>query len=447
MRFRLTLSLAFLVAAAALLVLRNYSAGIALASQASAGAKQSSVQPLQEKTDASPPASGADGSNEFAGSMAALEHGTLTVWVSKTSVLGMPPREMDHHWDERFLPKFKKDFPNFDLHFVPMEREEFEKAMHAPPDASFPDVAFVENLREYAPLRESDSVIAMWGMPRFTLGWWVIFRQTSNMAAARAFLLWLEQPLQYKPSWNVSTKSITTSDRAAVEALAREAVRDYVEEDLDALQSTLDSQATPLSAPPHDVQLGFAKAFNDLRVVPSNVEPMLTFGNSKLAFVLVAASGEGPKDFGITHSAVILRNEGEGWRVLYLSPSNPLPSLESLLRSFDGLGLQDEIAETVPEISQLAPADNAKGPSKPGLEMEWAKVDPPPATYVFEFQSLLPWGRDLWGRSDLALISPVSNGPTMRKRWSNVPGRWRVWAITRGGTVGLSEWRTVTVTY
>jgi hypothetical protein len=379
--------------------------------------------------------------------MAALEQGTLTVRVPRTLLRGMKSMDYDYHWDTWFLPKFKQDFPNFDLHFEVMERELLEKAMQSPPDQHFPDVAFVENLREYAPLRESNAVISMWGRSRLEWhGWWVIFRQAPNMAAARAFLLWLAHPLHYKPSWNVSTKSISASDQAAVEALSREAVQDYVKEDLDALWSTFDPQAARFSGPEHDVKAGMFKVFNDVTVAPSIVEPILTFGNSRLAFVLVAASGEGPKDFGMIHSAVILRNEGGGWKVLYVEPVSPLPLLEDLLSSLDRLGFRDDIAETAPEITLIGPPDHAVLPSQPNPEMEWAKIDPKPATYVFEFQQRLPWGKDRWEPSYLNLVSPVSDGPTLHQEYSHAAGRWRVWAITKGGTVSMSEWRTITLT-
>jgi hypothetical protein len=146
------------------------------------------------------------------------------------------------------------------------------------------------------------------------------------------------------------------------------------------------------------------------------------------------------------HSAVILRNEGGGWKVLYVEPVSPLPLLEDLLSSLDRLGFRDDIAETAPEITLIGPPDHAVLPSQPNPEMEWAKIDPKPATYVFEFQQRLPWGKDRWEPSYLNLVSPVSDGPTLHQEYSHAAGRWRVWAITKGGTVSMSEWRTITLT-
>ncbi len=380
--------------------------------------------------------------------MAALEHGTLTVWLPRTQPRGQPAWEMVNPWDTFFIPKFKQDFPDSNLHFEIMERQALDTALLSPQGQPLPDVALVEDFRDYAPLRESDAVISMWGMSRFDGGRWVIFRQSPHLEAARAFLLWLAHPPHYKPSWSVSTKSLIPTDQADVEALAQEAVRDYVNEDHDALSSIMDNQAARFMTPVHD-GIGIFAVFNDVMVVPSIVEPILSFGNSKLAFVLVAASGEGLKDFGMIHSWIILRNEGAGWRVLHLSPGWSLPSSEEVMRSFDGLGFEDGIGDAAPEISLIGPPDHAEFPYRPGPEMEWAKIEPAPTTFILEFQQHFVYARDRdrWAVSDLLLVSPLSDGPTIRKRYSGGTGlcRWRVWAITKGGTVSLSEWRTVTL--
>ena len=123
------LALAFLAATAAPAVNRNYSDVTAMASPVSAGAQQPSAKPPARGTNASPPVPGSDGSNKLTDAMAALEQGTLTVWVPRTFLRGNGTYDQDLHWDTWFLPKFKQDFPNFDLHFEVMEREQLEKAM------------------------------------------------------------------------------------------------------------------------------------------------------------------------------------------------------------------------------------------------------------------------------------------------------------------------------
>jgi hypothetical protein len=53
--------------------------------------------------------------------------------------------------------------------------------------------------------------------------------------------------------------------------------------------------------------------FGDRIQTLQNVEPLLTFGNSRLAFVLLAEIGQGEKAFGMAHSAVILRKLGKSF--------------------------------------------------------------------------------------------------------------------------------------
>lgn len=58
--------------------------------------------------------------------------------------------------------EFKKDFPNFDLDFKILDRDEFVRAFHASqPDPSYPDVAFVDNYSELRPLMNNDAVMKM----------------------------------------------------------------------------------------------------------------------------------------------------------------------------------------------------------------------------------------------------------------------------------------------
>jgi hypothetical protein len=342
----------------------------------------------------------------------------------------------DYHWDLLLLTKFKHDFPNFDLRLEVMEREQLEEAMHSPPDQHFPDVAFIENYREYRPLQDANAVVTMWGRSRFEWhGWWVIFRQTTDFAAAEAFLLWLEHPLHFKPSWSVSTNSIGAADVAAVQALSQEAVRDYVNQQAEALWSTMDPAAARI------------QAFRESELLTLfSVEPLLTFGSSRLAFVLVAAMGEGDKTFGMNHSGVILRSTGEGWKVLYLVPEDSLPRLEELFQSFDRLGIEEAGAQPVPDVTLIAPPDHARLPQFPHPQIEWAAVDAPVATYVFEFQQGLH-GKEGWGPSYIVLIPSAPNEPTLHWEWSYAPGRWRVWAISKAGVVSISEWRVIDYTH
>lgn len=399
-------------------------------------AQQASASPNQGNTKASAPAR--LGPHNLSEAEADLEHGTLTVWVPRTFVAGVDRVDYEYHWDILLLTKFKHDFPNFDLRLEVMEREQLEQAMHSPADQHFPDVAFIGNYREYKPLQDANAVVTMWGRSRIEWhGWWVIFRQATNFAAAEAFFLWLEHPLHFKPSWSVSTNSIGPADLAAVRALSQEAVRDYAKEDPEALWSTMDPAAARIQA-----------FRNDEPLTLFSIEPLLTFGNSRLAFVLLAATGGGDKTFGVDHSGVILRNTGEGWKVLYLLPEqDSLPMLEDLFSSFDRLGLREEAAaQPVPEVTLISPPNHAQLPQFPHPQIEWAAVDAPLATYVFEFQGR-PHEKERWVSGSIIIISPVPYEPTLHWEWSYAPGRWRVWAISKAGVVSISEWRVIDYTH
>ena len=391
----------------------------------------------QGNTNASAPAR--SGRHNLSEAEAPLEHGMLTVWVPGTFARGGSehPVDFDYHWDHLLLTKFKHDFPNFDLGFEVMEGQQLEEAMHSPPDQHFPEVVFIENYREYRPLQDANAVVTMWGRSRFEWhGRWVIFRQTTNFAAAEAFLLWLEHPFHFKPSWSVNTNSIGPADVAAVQAFSEDAVRDYVKEDPEALWSVMDPAAARFQAFGHDGP-----------VTLLSCEPLLTFGNSRLAFVLLTAMGEGDKTIGMNHSGMILRNTEEGWKVLYLVPGDSLPRLEDLFSSFDRLGLrEEEAAQPVPEVKLIGPPDHSRLPQFPYPKIEWAPVDAPLATYVFEFQGRLP-GKERWSPSEIILCPPVPNEPTLHWGWSDAPGRWRVWAISKAGVVSISEWRVIDYTY
>ena len=63
------------------------------------------------------------------------------------------------------------------------------------------------------------------------------------------------------------------------------------------------------------------------------VEPLLTFGNSRLAFVLTYAVCRQQKAFGMSHSASVLRKVDDQWKIL-LFLEGALPSLEGVLKSF-----------------------------------------------------------------------------------------------------------------
>jgi hypothetical protein len=112
----------------------------------------------------------------------------------------------------------------------------------------------------------------------------------------------------------------------------------------------------------------------------------------------------------MVHSAVVLRNVGDGWKVLLFLPSDPLPELEALLRSFDRLGLE--------EVSLKQCKGDAPGPGR-SCAMNLL-VSPAP------------------GEAPLRTQMPFGVGQQ--------PHRSRIWAISRGGTISTSDWREIDFT-
>jgi Tfp pilus assembly protein PilF len=236
----------------------------------------------------------------------------------------------------------------------------------------------------------------------------------------------------------VSTISISPADVKAVQELSQRAVRAFLSADPQSLESIVDPAAAP------------SEAFERERIQTLlRVEPLVTFGNSRLAFTLLAAVGEGDQTFGMAHFGLILRNNGAGWKVWFIYPDSPLPDLEPVFQSFDGLGLAKTGAQALPRVTLLAPADGAHVSPDPRPQIAWSTVDAPLATYVVESQSS-NGVRRYTGRSSLELVPPASTGPSVSMQapfgGGSQPYRWRVWAIGKNGTVSTSDWRVIDFT-
>jgi thiol-disulfide isomerase/thioredoxin len=377
---------------------------------------------------------------------AALQQGRLTIWVPNAFVRGMPSlpayeRYHDYSW-EGLQKEFRTDFPKIDLRFVEMDRDEFIRLMHSSPqEAHFPDVAFADNYGEVRPLLRDGAAIKMWGQSRLNAGfggWWLVFRQSRNFAAGESFLLWASQRFHWTP-WSVSTNTLGPADRAAVHEISQQVVRDFAKEDVPSLQAAMDPDAAHFEILGPDA--------GGQTVLSS--DPVLTFGNSRLAFVLMAALGEGSESFGMAHFGLILRKTEAGWKVWYFLPSRSLPELVEFFQPFDCLGLEETGGQALPKVKLLAPAEHEQPSGLPPPEIEWATLDAPVATYVVESQFGESWtGR--WAASTLELVSPVSVEPSIRKEaplgGRREEGRRRVWAISKAGVVSTSEWQDINFT-
>ena len=368
------------------------------------------------------------------------QRGALTVLAPKAN---QHRPGYDYPW-EILLNAFKSDFPDFNLDLQILDENDFaERLRSSPQDPHFPDVAFVDNDGDLRLLQSDKPVVMMWGRARFEFdSSWMIFRQAKHFEEGKDFLLWLAQSPRWKPM-PVSTASISSADIAKVQAISKKAVLDVAYGSRRSLWSIMDPAAG------HFDGYG-AYGTHTLQ----GMQPLLTFGNSRLAFVLLAEVGQresdapGPASFGMAHSAVILRNPGDGWKVLSFLPDASLPDLERLLGAFDRLGLDEGPPEAVPKVTLLAPADHAQLPHRSLPDLEWTQFEPNPAAYVLEAQFTFTGGKH-WSPSWIKVISPVPNESSLRTWWpvdSSPPARWRVWAISKSGVVSTSDWRKIDFT-
>jgi hypothetical protein len=371
--------------------------------------------------------------------LSALDRGTLEVWAPTNYPVGRmnePTARVirDYQWSF-LLNEFRRDFPDFDLRFKIMDRGDFVRSMRSAAQNS-PDLAFVDNQSERGPLQNDNAIVEMAGRSRFAYnGWWVMFRNARNPEAAKAFLLWLSQSPRWKP-WHVSTATISQADMAAVQAVSKQAVQDFEQADSQSLSSVMDRSGGH-----------FIADFGQFDTL-DQVDPLITFGNSRLAFVLVSAQGRGLKVFGMTHSALILRKAEGQWKVL-LFLQGDLPGLEESLRSLDRLNLGDGQPETMPAVTLRSPIDHAQIPRYPASIMGWETVDAPVSAYVLEYQYGL-YGRENWSPSSIKILPPRPGQQSMNMPIpfgvGVQPHRWRVWAIGKNGGVSISGWRTIDFT-
>ena len=158
--------------------------------------------------------------------------------------------------------------------------------------------------------------------------------------------------------------------------------------------------------------------------------------------------GEGDAIFGMSHYAMILRKAEERWKVLVLMPGS-LPYLESLLKSFDAMGLVDGEAGEVQKVTILFPPDHANMTRWPTGEIEWTTTDPEVAAYVVESQFGL-YSSENWSSSAVKIFPPLAENTSIHITTpfgvGSQPHRWRVWAIARTGVLSFSDWRTMDFT-
>lgn len=65
--------------------------------------------------------------------------------------------------------------------------------------------------------------------------------------------------------------------------------------------------------------------------------PILTFGNARIAFVILSAVGSGDRFYGTRRMICIFRNQGDGWRILQVDPNASAPTLPLLSSRSSGM--------------------------------------------------------------------------------------------------------------
>jgi hypothetical protein len=364
--------------------------------------------------------------------LAPLQSGQIVVWVSARR----------GYYPPAVAASFAKDFPAANLVQLEIPAESFigeiqTKAAHQPPDLAFVSHHFTQ----VQPLLDAKAIWLAWGRPRFdTIGWWVIFKDTKRLAKAQAFVRWLSRA----PGWQPSAHSASMSREAveAVQKISITALHATVSGNQAALEALLDKDAARSRRMPADPSA---------RV--SDVQPIFTFGNARIAFVMLSVLASGDTFYGVRHMIFILRNQGAGWRILQMNPDAQMPARPDdvnppLLRAFDS-GIGSNRAEPPPPPAILVdPPDRAVLPRFPDRpDITWRSEAPAGASFVVESQFTNPGDEVNWSASNLVFAQASRVEQPFRERApfgvGQQPHRWRIWTLGASGAISVSSWRTV----
>ena len=372
-----------------------------------------------------------------AGLPAVLQQGSLEVWVPYgrfRDYYDKPdPRVNEPFPWERLRTEFKRDYPQFDLHFRTLDRKQF----HSVYKAASPDIAFFDNYKDLEDFINAKAVIFMdENAARFyPHGSWVIFRNSQHMDASQAFFAWLARSPHWK-AWPLKSNTLSQSDRTDIQSVSVSATRYFWQRRVDALEPLLDSEAVRFSV--------YGKC--DPKI--GAIENLLTFGNSRLAFALLSTVLDGKETFGLIHNAVVLRKVAGQWKVLQLLEGSQ-PYIEQQLLTFDRIRLQEENQVNAPAVAINSPIDHARVPQFSNYEISWTSSGANAAAYLVEHQFHDPIQHE-WAPSRAEFLHAPLEGPIFRQDMPFIagypPNRWRLVAIGRNGSVSFSDWRTIDFT-
>src|SRR5215470_5276905 len=368
---------------------------------------------------------------EAALDFAPLRSGQIIVWVAA----------QPSYYSSAIATSFAKDFPTGKLVEREVPRESFVSQVQAKPtDESAPDIAFIDNYAQLKPLLDAQSVWSAWGKSRFaTRGWWVIFKDTKHLTQAHAFVRWLNRAPGWQPrarNTSISTEAIQAVQKTSIAALHASMSGDQA--GLDALLDKDAARSRPVRADPS------AKV--------SDVQPILTFGNSRIGFVLLAVLASGDSFYGMRHMIFILRNQGTEWRILHLEPDARMPDAEGIqgidanppvLRGFDSRIVSDREEPPPPTAVLVDPPDRAvveRFPERP--EIAWRSEAPAEAEFVVESQFANPGDETNWSVSNLTFVDMSRAVQPFKERApfgvGAQPHRWRIWTLGRSGAVSVT---------
>jgi hypothetical protein len=400
-------------------------------------ATSSPASALQPDKSAEPTHPGLDGDLlDFS----ALRSGQLTVWVSGPS------------YSPTIAASFARDFPQGKLVERQIPPDDFLDAVAKAPGDDRPDMAFIDNHRQFKPILDSNTAWQVWGVSRFPInGWWVIFKDTNNLARAQAFARWLNR----SPNLQLQAKNLSmpANARDKAQGVATNALKELMTANLTGLDQYLDKDAARGWTPNFGLFAGSGSEAADWRA-----QSPLTFGNSKIAFVMLPVAVSNDKVYGMRHINFLLRNQSDGWRILYMYPDVKMSDGKSglgasgnlgFVQSFDDAITADQADSPPPAAVLIDPPDGAELPRFPERPIiSWRSESSANAAFIVESQ--FGWSGDHWSPSYLTfaegarLTQPFSERAPFGQ--GRQPHRWRIWTLDRSGEVSLSEWRTINFT-
>ena len=140
----------------------------------------------------------------------------------------------------------------------------------------------------------------------------MIFKDTQHLARAKAFVRWLNRAPGWQP--RATTSALSRQANETVQKSSIAALHAMMSGDHARLEGLLDRDAARRRFVPIDANSRL-----------SNITPILTFGNARIAFVMLSAAGSGDSFYGLRQMIFIFRNQGDGWRILQMDPNARVP--------------------------------------------------------------------------------------------------------------------------